>query len=179
MKITLLAVLSALSFAFFHRQANEFVCLPCGRECDSQIYSKEGNCNSCNMKLVKKSSIHFANISVNELCNRILSNPNAILLDVRSAGEFKGSTSEVATFGHFKNAINVNVSDLENQVKDLEKYKGKEVLVYCSHAHRSAVASYFLSTHGFTNVKNMLGGVSTIDQQSNDCLKKSFIVHSH
>jgi len=179
MKITLFAILSVLSFAFFNQNANDFVCPPCGRECDNQIYHKEGTCSSCSMKLVAKSSIHFTNISVNELCNRITANPNVVLLDVRSAGEFNGSSKEVSTFGHFKNAINVNVTDLEGRVKELEKYKAKEVLVYCSHAHRSAVASYFLSTHGFTNVKNMLGGVSTIDQQSNDCLKKSFVVHAH
>ncbi|MBI1770101.1 MAG: rhodanese-like domain-containing protein [Bacteroidetes bacterium] len=179
MKIILFLVLGALGFTFQNQKDKELVCLPCGRECDNQVYSKPGNCPSCNMKMVEKSSIHFKNISVNELCNQIKSNPDAILLDVRSAGEFGGSSKEVPTFGHFKNAINVNVTDLENRVKELEKYKAKEVLVYCSHAHRSAVASYFLSTHGFTNVKNMKGGVSTIDQQSNDCLKKSFVVHDH
>ncbi len=44
---------------------------------------------------------------------------------------------------------------------ELSKYKKSEVIVYCSHSHRSPRASYILGTHGFTNVKNMSGGVST------------------
>jgi len=130
------------------------------------------------MELVDKSTIRFSNISVDQLCDRISANPKAIVLDVRSVGEFKGTTSETPTFGHFKNAVNINVTELERRVNELNKDKESEILVYCSHAHRSAVASYFLSTHGFKNVKNMLGGVSTINQQTSDCLKKSFVLHS-
>lgn len=172
--LTLLIFVSLSGFWFAPR---EFVCLPCGRDCDSKIYDKGGQCSACGMKLVDKSTITFKSISVDELCNRITSNQEAVILDVRSPGEFNGTTSDVKSFGHFKNAININVNELESRVKELEKYKGKEVLVYCSHAHRSAVASYFLSTHGFENVKNMLGGVSTIDPRSNACLKKVYIVH--
>jgi rhodanese-related sulfurtransferase len=131
------------------------------------------------MELIDKSTIKFKNIRVEELCKRISANPEAVVLDVRSPGEYKGSSSDVSTFGHFKNAININVTELESRAKELDKYKGKEILVYCSHAHRSATASYFLSTHGFKNVNNMLGGVSTINPKANDCLKKSYIAHEH
>jgi rhodanese-related sulfurtransferase len=175
-------ILSLLIFSSFNVLWNaqkEFACLPCGRECDNKVYSKAGTCSSCGMDLVDKSTIRFKNISVNDLCSRITSNPNAVILDVRSPGEFGGSSNDVATYGHFKNAININVTEIESRAKELDKYKGKEILVYCSHAHRSATASYFLSTHGFENVKNMLGGVSSINPQDNDCLKKSFIAHKH
>jgi rhodanese-related sulfurtransferase len=131
------------------------------------------------MKLVEKSTIRFANISVDQLCDRVAANPKAVLLDVRTTGEFDGTAKEVPTIGHFKNAININVKELEGRAEELNKYKDSEILVYCSHAHRSAIASYFLGTHGFKNVKNMLGGVSTISQPSSDCLKKSFVVHNH
>jgi len=173
----ILALLIFGSLSAFWLAPKEFVCLPCGRECDSKIYDKQGQCLACGMTLVDKSTISFKNISVDELCRRITSNPEVIILDVRSSGEFNGTSSDVKTFGHFKNAININVSELENRVKEVEKYKGREVLVYCSHAHRSAVASYFLSTHGFQNVKNMLGGVSTI--ADNSCVKNAFIKHDN
>jgi rhodanese-related sulfurtransferase len=155
----------------------EFVCLPCGRDCDGKVYNNSGQCAACGMKLVDKSTIAFKNISVDELCDRMASNPEAVILDVRSSGEFNGTATHVESVGHFKNAININVDELENRVNEIERYKGKEVLVYCSHAHRSAVASYFLSTHGFANVKNMLGGVSTLSPKDNACLKRSFVVH--
>jgi rhodanese-related sulfurtransferase len=178
MKIILILPACVLLSAFWFG-SKEFICLPCGRECDNKVYGQDGTCSACGMKLVDKSTVAFKNISVEELCNRITSNPDAIILDVRSPGEFKGTSNDVATFGHFKKAININVTELENRAGELENYKGKEVLVYCSHAHRSAVASYFLSTHGFKNVKNMLGGASSISPQGNDCLKGYYVAHDH
>jgi rhodanese-related sulfurtransferase len=177
-KLVFLLLVGLSVSAFKLIQNKEFACLPCGSECDGKTYNAAGKCSGCGMDLVEKSTIHFSNISIAQLCDRISANPKAILLDVRSVGEFKGTTTEVPTIGHFKNAININVAELERRVNELKKDKESEILVYCSHAHRSAVASYFLSTHGFKNVKNMLGGVSTIDQQASECLKKSFVAHT-
>src|SRR5689334_12907822 len=107
MKTLIVVIVGLASLLAFKKPAKEFVCLPCGRECDNQVYTAPGQCSSCNMKLIEKSSIHFTNISVNELCDRVKANPNAVILDVRSADEFKGTSSHVSTFGHFKNAINI------------------------------------------------------------------------
>jgi rhodanese-related sulfurtransferase len=43
---------------------------------------------------------------------------------------------------------------------ELAKYKNKEIIVYCSHSHRSPGASYMLSQNGFKKVTNMQGGMS-------------------
>jgi rhodanese-related sulfurtransferase len=159
--------------------SEEYVCQPCGQECDSKIYSSPGKCHSCGMPLVKKSSVKFKNIDLEEMCKRIHDNPKVVLLDVRSPGEFNGSTKDVPSFGRFKNAININVTELEERVNELSKYKNSEVIVYCSHSHRSPQASYLLGAHGFTNVKNMVGGVSTFSTPYNSyCLKKEFITHA-
>lgn len=178
MKIILSILVVGLSSTLEYAP-KEFVCLPCGRDCDRQVYDKEGTCASCGMKLVDKSTVRFKNISADELCKHITSNPDVLILDVRSPEEFRGTSNGMDTFGHFKKAMNIDVSELENRVKEIEKYSGKEVFVYCSHAHRSAVASYFLSTHGFQNVTNMLGGVSAIHSENNSCLKESYVVHNH
>ena len=115
-----------------------------------------------------------------EFCKRIAANPNALILDVRSPEEFAGKSTEMPSFGHFKNAVNVNVVELEQRLDELAKYKDKEILVYCSHNHRSPRASYILTTNGFKTVKNMTGGVSTfVGQESNAYLKKSFVFHAH
>ncbi len=173
-------MLAALSLSFSNQTDKEFVCLPCGNACDKEVHKEAGTCPTCKMKLVEKSTIKFGNLSPAEYCKRIASNPKALILDVRSPGEFNGTTKEVMTFGHFNRAVNINIQELEQRVDELSKYKNSEVLVYCSHSHRSPQASYFLSTHGFTNVKNMSGGVSVIDAKNlNDCLKTSFVVHSH
>jgi rhodanese-related sulfurtransferase len=176
MKIT--AFLIILSVARLGAQhSDEYVCLPCGLECDHAIYTRAGTCRSCGMELIRKSSIRFKNIGLDEMCRRISANPAIVLLDVRTPGEFDGSTKEVPSFGHFKNAININVRELEARVGELAKYKNSEVIVYCSHSHRSPRASYLLGTQGFTNVKNMSGGVSTFTADS-DCLKKEFVFHT-
>ncbi|MDZ7646597.1 MAG: rhodanese-like domain-containing protein [Cytophagales bacterium] len=75
-------------------------------------------------------------------------NPKALVLDVRTLGEFNGTNMEVMSFGHFKNAININVEELERRLSELDQYKDREVLIYCSHSHRSPRASYLLSTQG-------------------------------
>lgn len=128
------------------------------------------------MKLVERSTAKVKNISFEDVCDRLKANPDLVLLDVRTPGEFSGSGGR-RSFGHFKDAININVEDLPGRVNEIEKYKDKEVIVYCSHSHRSPRASYFLSSNGFTNVSNVAGGVSTITDEEKDCLKGNFITH--
>lgn len=131
------------------------------------------------MTLVEKSTIKFSNLTPADFCTRMASNPNAIVLDVRSAAEFDGSTTRMETFGHFKNAINIPIDQLEARIDELAKYKEKEILVYCSHSRRSPRASYLLGNKGFKDVKNMSGGVSTIQEQlSAGCLKDKLIPHN-
>jgi len=172
-----LLTLSLFSLVLTAFAQKEFVCTPCGYDCDKEVHDKAGTCSSCNMKLVDKSTVRFKNLSVNEFAKRINENRNAVILDVRSPEEFKGTNTEMPSFGHFKNAININVQELESRLSELSKYKEKEILVYCSHSHRSPRASYLLSTNGFKNVSNMSGGVSTIVNPSNELLKKYFVAH--
>lgn len=174
-----LSLLFLLSIAAIQAQTKQYACTPCGYDCDKQSFSSPGKCTSCNMALVEKSTIHFSSITPEAVCERLKANPKAVLLDVRSSGEFNG-TSEVTSFGHFRNAVNVNVTELETRFKELDKYKDLEVIVYCSHSHRSPAASYFLSTHGFKNVTNMSGGVSVINSSSlTGCLKSAYVAHQH
>jgi rhodanese-related sulfurtransferase len=45
-------------------------------------------------------------------------------------------------------------------MNELKSYKNKNIIVYCSHSHRSPRASYILNQNGFKNVTNMAGGMS-------------------
>jgi len=157
-------------------QSAEYVCPPCNNTCDNVIHKKPGTCPSCNMTLVLKSAIQFEDLSADDFCNRITANPGSILLDVRSAGEFKGNALR-STYGHFKNAININIDDLEDRLGELEKYKDREILVYCSHSVRSPRAAMLLNEHGFKKVANLSGGVSALNVKGNSCLEKNFVVH--
>jgi len=95
------------STSFLTIQKKEYVCTPCGHDCDKEIHDKPGTCEHCGMAFVEKSTIKFTDLTFEQLCARLKANPKAVLLDVRSPAEFNGTTSEVPSFGHFKNAINI------------------------------------------------------------------------
>ena len=173
----LCVLLLAISGISASGQSKQFVCTPCGADCDKEVYDHGGHCKSCGMALVEKSSATVTNLTVDEICKRIAANPNLILLDVRTPGEFNGSSTR-GSYGHFKNAININIDNLESRLDEISKYKNEEIIVYCSHSHRSPRATYLLSTRGFKDVKNMAGGVSTIVKPTNNpCLKENFVPH--
>lgn len=157
-----------------------YVCMPCGYACDSHEFDKPGTCPDCGMQLVDKATVKFKDMTAEDFCKRMTANPAAIILDVRSDEEFTGTTTDVPSFGHFKNAININVTELEQKLDQLAAYKNREILVYCSHSHRSPRASYLLGTKGFTNVVNMRGGVSTLGSTGLSAyLKDKFVSHAH
>lgn len=174
-------ILLAACFAFLtYGQKSGYVCQPCGSECDLKVHDAAGSCPVCNMPLVDQSLVKFTNLTPKEFCARIASNPNAVILDVRSPAEFAGTSSLSNGFGHFRKAININITELESRIGELAKYKDQEILVYCSHSRRSPRASYLLGLQGFKNVKNMSGGVSTIGELSQeDCLKDQYVVHKN
>jgi rhodanese-related sulfurtransferase len=175
MKCALLIVVTCLFTQTVYSQ-KQFVCLPCGQSCDGVTHTQSGKCSSCNMILVEKHTVKFKDIGVEEFCKRISENKDVVILDVRTPEEFSGKRME--SFGHFKNAINININELEQRIDELASKKTQEVLVYCSHSHRSPRASYLLGLKGFTNVKNLEEGVSTFaDLKSKRLLKEKFIFH--
>jgi rhodanese-related sulfurtransferase len=164
---TSLIIISALVvtvLALKPSQKKEYVCMPCGNDCDKTVYSEPGTCPSCKMKLVEKSTVHFNNVQPDEICTYIAAHPQAVLLDVRTKEEFDGKANP--DFGALKNSINLPVQQLEAKIANLDQYKNKEIIVYCSHSHRSPMASWILTQHGFNNVTNMLGGMSVLKDNS-------------
>ena len=69
----------------------------------------------------------------------------AIILDVRSKGEFTG--------GHIKNAINIPVDQLSNNLSKL-KDKNKCIVCCCASGMRSGTAKKILESQGYKAVFN-------------------------
>lgn len=160
-------VFSLLFFSGLHAQetsAVSYQCTPCGQACDKKAYDKAGHCASCGMELVKKGAVVFKNIPASEICTYIKNHPSAVLLDVRTKEEFEGRANP--DFGTLKNAINIPIQELKSKIASIGHLKNKEILVFCSHSHRSPQASYVLTQNGFTNVTNMLGGMSVVTDKS-------------
>jgi rhodanese-related sulfurtransferase len=69
----------------------------------------------------------------------------AIILDVRSKGEFEG--------GHIKGALNIPLDQLRNNFSKL-KDKNKPIITCCASGMRSASARSILISGGYTSVFN-------------------------
>lgn len=155
----------------------QFVCLPCGSGCDTIQYKTTGTCGHCSMELVKRSTVTHSNVEPENLCSFIAKAGynNVLLLDVRTPEEFEGRAE--AKFGRLNNAINIPVQDLEKRINELDNYRNKEIIVYCSHSHRSPRASYMLTQKGFNKVTNMQGGMSVWKAKVKDeiCNQNLFI----
>jgi rhodanese-related sulfurtransferase len=116
------------------------------------------------MQLVKTTMVTFKTLAPSGICAFIKRHPNAVLLDVRTKEEFEGKATP--NYGTLKKAINIPVQELESKLSGINSLKGRELLVYCSHSHRSPRASYLLTQHGFTNVTNLDGGMSVVTDTS-------------
>jgi rhodanese-related sulfurtransferase len=69
----------------------------------------------------------------------------AIIIDVRSKGEFEG--------GHIKGALNIPLDQLRNNFSKL-KDKNKPIITCCASGMRSASAKSILISGGYTSVFN-------------------------
>jgi len=163
MRIFVLLLATFLCSTFSQAQKDNKVvyrCLPCGNDCDKDIYGTEGKCTHCGMQLVVASTIRFTEVSPAAICEYIMQHPNTVLLDVRTKEEYEGTANP--DFGTLKGAINIPIQELSGRLSELEKYKDKEVLVFCSHSHRSPQAAYLLNQNGYAKVVNMSGGMSAV-----------------
>ncbi|MDB5231931.1 MAG: hypothetical protein JWN76_2736 [Chitinophagaceae bacterium] len=168
--IIMAVAISVIAAASVHQNKKQTVlykCLPCGYDCDKETYTHPGKCPGCNMELVNANTIKFKTIQPSDLCDYVRKHPAVVLLDVRTKEEFDGKADP--NFGSLKNAINIPVQQLENKLSTISNLKNKEIIVYCSHSHRSPQASYLLNKNGFTNVTNMAGGMSVFKDKS--CMK--------
>ncbi len=91
----------------------------------------------------------YTNISVHEAKRKIESNPDLVILDVRTHDEYIA--------GYIENATLIPLSELQQRLKELDKEK--EILVYCRTGSRSSRASQILVDNGLKKVYNMVGGI--------------------
>lgn len=75
-----------------------------------------------------------------------------VLLDVRTPEELKGA------LGYLPHAINIPVQELEQRWRELEKYRAREILVYCRSGNRSTRAAKILHDKEF-KVIHLDGGM--------------------
>jgi rhodanese-related sulfurtransferase len=80
-----------------------------------------------------------------------LYNDDALVLDVREDKEFAA--------GHIPKAKHIPLGQLAGRIQELDKFKGKPILVTCRSGQRSASAGRMLKKAGFETVYNQAGGI--------------------
>ena len=89
-------------------------------------------------------------ISVQELKKKLDGGDQFVFLDVREQYEF-----DEFNLG----ARLIPLGDLMNRAWELDDSKNEEVIVHCRSGKRSAMGQQILQSMGFTNVRNVEGGV--------------------
>lgn len=90
------------------------------------------------------------NISVQDFNNLSTKSNNFQIIDVRSELEFH--TYNIG-------GENIPLGKLPTVLDDLGYNADQEIVVVCQHGIRSETARVLLKNHGFTNVKNLKGGL--------------------
>jgi rhodanese-related sulfurtransferase len=99
------------------------------------------------------------NISVSEVRSRLQAGENLNLVDVREADE----NAEFNIGG-----ILLPLEKIQNlEFDDIEDLKDEEIIFYCRTGNRSTQACLFLEMTGFSNCKNLAGGVVEWKSTSN------------
>ena len=91
------------------------------------------------------------NISVEELNERINAGENLHILDVREPHE----NIEFNIGGTLVPLGKIQTMQLD----EIDEWKNEEIIVYCRSGNRSGQACLILEAAGFSNVKNLTGGM--------------------
>ena len=91
-------------------------------------------------------------ITSSELKQRQQAGENPTIIDVREPWEHEES--------RISGSQNIPLGNLPQQLDDLEDHKDQEVIVHCKSGARSSAAKAFLIQQGFTNVRNLEGGIT-------------------
>jgi rhodanese-related sulfurtransferase len=89
-------------------------------------------------------------ITVEELKERLDKGEDLHFYDVREEHEY-----EEDNLG----AILIPLGELPDHLDELEPLKDEEIIIHCRSGARSGRAASYLESQGFTNVRNVLGGI--------------------
>ena len=92
----------------------------------------------------------FRGPDINQGIKEYESTPGALLLDVRTSGEYRE--------GHIPGSKNISLQDID-KIASVVDDKNTPVFVYCYSGSRSRQAAGFLGRMGYTKVKD-LGGIA-------------------
>lgn len=105
----------------------------------------------CGAKRISQEKETFKNISAEDLKTMISADKDLVLLDVREP-------SELAGIGAINGVVNIPISSLIYGNTNLQSFEGKKIVVVCHTGGRSLEAAHYLTSKGFKNIHNLVGG---------------------
>ena len=87
---------------------------------------------------------------------QLINRKDALVIDVRDTGEYEA--------GHIAGARHVPEKQLTERLKELEKFKGRSLIVVCRSGMRSGAAVQVLRRDGFNAAVNLQGGIGAWQQ---------------
>ena len=94
----------------------------------------------------------FATVKPADLNVELTGTAIPFILDVRTVDEFNQ--------GFITGAINVNINDVPANLTQLPADKAAPIVVLCQSGHRGAIVMMYLQMMGYTNVRNLGGGMN-------------------
>ncbi len=105
-------------------------------------------------QLVKEIAASVKNISTAELKQEIDSNPDLVLVDIRTFGEIKSMGGAIDATQN----VNIVRGWLEFRIGKHAQNKDTPIVVYCGGNIRSPLAAHTLTKMGYTHVRNYSDG---------------------
>ncbi|AHM63236.1 rhodanese-like protein [Flammeovirgaceae bacterium 311] len=93
----------------------------------------------------------MADITAQELKDRMDKGEQPYILDVREEAEYE-------TEGNINGQL-IPLGLLPHRLNEINAGKDDEIIVHCRSGKRSATAQKFLKQQGYTNVRNLEGGI--------------------
>ncbi len=91
-------------------------------------------------------------ISQQELLQRIQTQHDMLLIDVRTDGEFG--------MGHIPGAVNIPHTELTGRLDEVRAHHEKGVILYCESGGRAGVAERILREAGLHNIRHLEGDMA-------------------
>jgi rhodanese-related sulfurtransferase len=120
---------------------------------------------------------HYTIINAHAFPRYYPKDDNSLLLDIRSPEEFSNTHQQsFRNIGHLKNATNIPLKDLEINLKKIESYKDKPVIVYeFGGGSDSYEAAETLVKKGFKYVYVLAGGIFNVRWTASNVEGQSFM----
>ena len=93
-------------------------------------------------------------VTVDEARQRLATNSNAILMDVREDLEWQK--------GHAAEAVHLGKGVLERDIENTVRDPNAEIIMYCGGGYRSVLTCDVAQRMGFHNVSSLMGGYKAL-----------------